>query len=305
MMPAIVRLPRADSAALQVWLGRTAAITAFLLALLLGDRLAVLAWDSVPVPQLPSPQGGASVETVVGERPSEGVAYQRIAGWHLFGKVAKAPPPPPEVPKEVPEEVPATQLRLSLRGVFHYPDVDRQRAIIASPDGKEDVYTVGDALPGGATLEDIGAQRVVLSRQGRLEALSFPEDGLAGALGSRSQGFGAPSAETTTLIDAVSMAQRYRETMQSDPTALADIAQVQPYIEAGNFRGFRLRPGRQPNLLRQLGLRPGDVVTSVDGVPLDSMAQAMESMTSMVESDQVDVTILRNGRQIPYTFRLN
>ncbi len=305
MLPAIARLPRADSAALQVWLGRAAALAALLLALLLGDRLAALVWDLVPVPQAPSPQSGTGVATTPGVAPSEGVAYQRIAGWHLFGEVAKAPPPPPEVPNEVPDEVPATQLRLSLRGVFHYPDVPRQRAIIASPDGKEDVYSVGDALPGGATLEDIGAQRVVLSRQGRLEALSFPEDALAGSMGGRSPVVSAPSAETTTLIDAAGLAERYRESMQNDPTALADIAQVQPYIEAGNFRGFRLRPGRQPNLLRQLGLRPGDVVNSVDGVPLDSMAQAMQSMTTLVESDQVDVTILRDGREIPYTFRLN
>jgi general secretion pathway protein C len=93
--------------------------------------------------------------------------------------------------------------------------------------------------------------------------------------------------------------------MKNDPTALSDIAQVQPYIELGTFRGFRLRPGRQSNLLRQLGLRPGDVVTSVNGVPLDSMAQAMESLRNFADSDQMDITVQRNGREISYNFQLN
>ena len=304
MLSAIARLPHADSAALQGWLGRAAAAAALLLAVLLGDRLAALVWALVPLPEQTAPALPAVAAAGGASRGEEGGGYQRIAGWHLFGEVPKAPTTPPPAPVQVPESVPATQLRLDLRGVFHYPDVSRQRAIIAGQDGREDVYAIGDSLPGGAILEDIGPQRVVLSRQGQMEALSFPEEGQRLGLGQPATG-AAPVSETTTRIDATALAGRYRENMENDPTALADIAQVQPYIEAGAFRGFRLRPGRQANLLRQLGLRPGDVVTSVNGVPLDSMAQAMEALRNLAESDQVEVIILRNGRDVPYSFQLN
>jgi general secretion pathway protein C len=304
MFPAIARLPRADSATLQQWLGRAATATSIVLALILGDRLAALLWALVPPPD--QAEFALPDAKVIGGQPPERdeVAYQRIAGWHLFGEVPQAPAPKAAQPQPAPESVPATQLKLSLRGVFHYPDEPRQRAIIAGQDGKEDVYAVGDSLPGGATLQEIGPYRVVLSRQGRLEALSFPEDAQGGS-GGRGSIQVTPTAETVTRIDASGLVGRYRESMKNDPTALSDIAQVQPYIELGTFRGFRLRPGRQSNLLRQLGLRPGDVVTSVNGVPLDSMAQAMESLRNFADSDQMDITVQRNGREISYNFQLN
>jgi general secretion pathway protein C len=276
------------------------------LVLLLAERLAALTWLLFPEPDLPVPDLPGGVMVTVGAGEDSGRGYREIASWHLFGQLAvKAEKPKEKV--EAPENVPETKLQMTLRGVYHTSDLKLARAIVAGRDSREGVYAVGDSLPGGVTLEEIEPRRIVLSRQGRFEALSFPEAKNPGGVQvslSRRQPVGS-STEPTQSVDVVALAERYRKAVASDPTALADIAQVQPFIEQGTFRGFRLRPGRKRNLLRQLGLRSGDIVTSVNGVPLDSMSQAMDSLRMLGDASQIDLTVLRDGREVPFSFRLN
>jgi general secretion pathway protein C len=307
MLASLARKLSDDQSRLHAVLGRAAVAVTVVMLVVLADRLAALTWSLVPRPTIPIPElpSGAGSDGVAGEQAVRD--HAQLAGLHLFGQVRVATAKP--APKPVPETMPETRLKLTLRGVFHSADDDLARVIVAGPDGREEVYSLGGRLPGGATLEEIGAQRVVLDRDGRRETLTFPIDKRAGAAiraaPGPSEAAPAPVAATATRINATSLAEQYRQAMDTDPAALTDIAQVQPFIDQGTFRGFRLRPGRKPALLRQLGLRPGDVVTSIAGTRLDNMSRAMEALRSFADADQVDVTILRNGREIPYSYRLN
>jgi general secretion pathway protein C len=306
MLSGVARNLSTNPSAVQKALARVATLVTVLLLVFLAERLAALTWLLIPQPEVVAPEFASGLAVATGTSQSGVRSYQNIASMHLFGERRVAPEKPKEVVK-APEVVPETKLQLTLKGVYHTANNKLARAIIAGRDSREDIYAIGDSMPGGVTLEGIEPKRVVLSRQGKFEALSFPEDKQLGGV----EVLPAPpeplssSTQPEQSVDVVALAERYRNAVESDPTALADIAQVQPFIEQGTFRGFRLRPGRKRNLLRQLGLRSGDVVTSVNGMPLNSMSQAMDSLRTLGQASEINVVVLRDGIEVPFSFRLN
>ena len=73
------------------------------------------------------------------------------------------------------ETLPETNLQLMLRGVMAGDTENRDSALVEGPDGETEVYRVGDALPGNASLREVRQRRIVIERAGALETLTFPE----------------------------------------------------------------------------------------------------------------------------------
>jgi general secretion pathway protein C len=71
----------------------------------------------------------------------------------------------------------------------------------------------------------------------------------------------------------------------------------------GKQRGYRIYPGRKRQQFAELGLKPGDLVTAINGTALDDPASGMEVFRTLGESDQVSVTVERNGQ--PETLTLD
>jgi general secretion pathway protein C len=89
-----------------------------------------------------------------------------------------------------------------------------------------------------------------------------------------------------------------------DPGAVSEIMRPQAVFANGQQRGYRVYPGRNRQQFAQLGLRPGDLVMSINGTPLDDPARGMEIFRSIGSSDQVRVTIERSGRQQELTLNM-
>ena len=107
------------------------------------------------------------------------------------------------------------------------------------------------------------------------------------------------------MIDASAIAQRLRGEMATRPQALEDVAFASSYVQNGQFVGFRLRPGRDQQLLRQLGLNSGDVITEINGSRLNNPMQGFSVLQEVMSADQVSVRVLRSGAEIPLTFSLS
>lgn len=84
-----------------------------------------------------------------------------VARRHLFGTVQQSKAPP------------ATRVALTLGGVWSAPDGDGY-ALIGAVGDVQRPYRSGDRLPGGAELESVHADHVLLRRAGRTEKLSLP-----------------------------------------------------------------------------------------------------------------------------------
>lgn len=84
----------------------------------------------------------------------------------LFGEAEES-----ELPVE---SIPKTSLHLMLRGALAGDGTIESSAIIQGSDGKNHFYRIGNTLPGGAILDQIYPQYVVIRYQGLLQTLAFP-----------------------------------------------------------------------------------------------------------------------------------
>jgi len=69
-----------------------------------------------------------------------------------------------------------------------------------------------------------------------------------------------------------------------------------PVQEQGKLTGYRIYPAGNAPAFAQLGLHPGDVVTAVNGIPLTDPAQSMRILSALKTSEQITVTLQRNGQ---------
>ena len=301
---------------------RLPVIVTVLMVILLAHALAKLTWNLVPVPEV---EPLTSTEQRQKPRAARAVREQALAGkisnFNLFGKYEEKKV---EVEPVKPAVVPETKLNLKLRGVFASKDKDAARAIIADSRGDEDSYRIGASLPGGATLSEIHGDRVILQHNGRFETLRLPVE-LADTGNGDSDGGGAPAlgptdispptidrnvnrsniaslSETTT--DNAQLLGQYRNALLNDPNSVMGLINVRPYQKDGQLVGYRLRPGQDRALLRRFGLRSGDIVTSVNGVPMNNPVKALEVLRDLSTASQISVDVLRNGAPQSFTFQV-
>ncbi|HAS50821.1 MAG TPA: type II secretion system protein GspC [Gammaproteobacteria bacterium] len=275
---------------------------------LAGLTLAMLAGDS-PTLTGQVPPSGSVIPGSAMPQPSADVAA--ISAWHLFGKAeAKRAAPPPPV------AIPTTPLNLRLVGTFFAErGSDQALALIADGNNLERGYRIGEALPGSARLERIERDQVIVSRGGREEALKLPKlDDPNRPMLAPAPPISAiplePASEPTSasepqVINASVIAERLRGEVANRPQALEDIAFASPYVQNGQFVGFRLRPGRDRQLFQQLGLTGGDVLTEINGMRLSSPAQGLAILQELMSASRIDVRVLRNGAEVPLTFTLD
>src|ERR1700751_3990983 len=90
---------------------------------------------------------------------------------------------------------------------------------------------------------------------------------------------------------------RMRKLITNDPGLMAGIMRPQPVFAGGKQKGYRVYPGRNRQSFQRLGLRPGDLVTAINGTPLDDPARGQEIFGTLGASSEARVTVTRNGRQ--------
>ncbi|MDH5277342.1 MAG: type II secretion system protein GspC [Gammaproteobacteria bacterium] len=260
--------------------------------ILIGYYLARLFWLVYPegprAPWQPPRQVATSGPAVSG--PAD---YATITAAHLFGEVSAEPPP---VTGDAALNAPETTLSLQLRGAIAADDPRFAHAIIADGSGSEQVYFVNATLPGGATLQQIQADRVVLARAGQLEVLRLPREGQGG--GNPGTFNSAPPGPA-----AAPPPQNVQELVAQNAQGFLEVVRPQPFMPNGQLKGYRIYPGPNRQQFASLGLRAGDLVTEINGIALNNPAQGMEVFRSLGDAAQVTVTVERDGQ--PQVLSLN
>lgn len=178
----------------------------------------------------------------------------------------------------------SSNLSLELLGVAIPPNPRDSLALLGSGPNQVKLYRVGQVLPGGAKLVAVHPEEVIVDYQGMLEAIAFHHH----SLGERTSG-GPP---TPFRPPPPSFTAR----LLSHPSNLLDYLRPIPDYQNGRFVGIRLYPGPNPVVFTHVGLRPGDVLTAVNGVkltnPLEGYTLIERAATQRVP---IVLDIQRNG----------
>ena len=186
---------------------------------------------------------------------------------------------------------PPTSIPLVLAGVLATPDPKQGMAIIGESAAAAKVVAVGQQVPGGAQLHSVYSDRAIIDRSGVLESVYLPRR--TASIGPANMPPPAPpvGGNNEAMLD------RMRKLVNDDPGVIGQIMRPQPVFAGGKMRGFRVYPGANRQAFARMGLRAGDLVTAINGTPLDDKDRAQEIFGTLNSSTEARVTITRANRQ--------
>ena len=190
---------------------------------------------------------------------------------------------------------PQTTVQLVLAGVLALPDPKRGLAIVGQSAATAKLYTVGSAVPGGVTLYAVYKDRVLLDRGGVIESLYMPRR--------------APLAGTVPAADSTNQGnpgQRLAALVQGNGAVLGGLVRAQAVFSGSKLTGYRIYPGSRASIgaFTNLGLRPGDLITAVNGTPLDDPNRGSEILDTLSSAASASVTVQRNGQPVDLNLNL-
>ncbi len=234
-------------------------------------------------------------------------------------------------------DAPQTKLDLELHGVFINEDPAKSTAIVAQKNKDGELFSIGDRLPGNATLESVFEDHVLIRRGTRVEKLQFADSGfrlasdftapLPGTFGSPDtlSGFAQAGMPGQTPSEMEQIRERIRRRMQpgsaDEPQASAELmASVADYqrkfeedpdgtltelgissVANGESKGYVLGAEASQPALQQAGLQPGDVVLSVNGRPVGDARSDSALFQQVMSSQRVRVEVQRDSRRFYLT----
>lgn len=271
----------------EVWAKASSVLPPWVVVLL----VVAIAWQAAKVFWILMPSGAdvLSAPSIRQSSPDTSVAGRRadiqtIVNAHLFGNYSAEE----TIVGLDPIDAPDTRLSLELRGTIAANETEQALAIISEKGGDEHVYAIGDAVPGNASLHSVHPDRVLLRRAGQLETLRLPraEESTAGSRRTAVRRTSAPQRRAATI----------REVIDRNPTRITDVIRPQPVFKDGQQQGYRVYPGRERQQFAKLGLRPGDLITQINGMSLEDPARGMEIFRGLSDATQVSVTVERGGQ---------
>ncbi len=246
-----------------------------------------------------SPPASGPLQVQVQQQTNSGSrSVSALANLNLFGTSVVAPTDTRNAPK--------TQLNVRLLGVTASNVPERSAAIIEK-DRRQEVYVIGDKISGTqVSIEEIYADRVILNNNGALETLELEgigelSEGLSLTLeNQRAQANDTPPDEEPLMSDEelrrVSDAQQaYRELRRDgESAALLDYIRISPAMSGDGLQGYRLSPGKYPELFTNAGFKTGDIAVAINGQDLTDVSSAQVAIGELRNARQIIVTVLRD-----------
>ncbi len=188
-----------------------------------------------------------------------------------------------------------TSLSLTLFGTRINEASGQGSAIIATPDGIQASYAVGDEVMPGVLLKEVAFDHVVLDRGGTVETLFLDQseaDGVATTGAAASDGAGGATAEPAA-------AGPLTGAMIREGVAFA------PRLEGGRITGVVVSPKTSGEIFERAGFRPGDIVTQVNGRPITSAADLQGLQAQLRPGARLSLMVERGAATEPVALILS
>jgi len=228
-------------------------------------------------------------------------SLQPLLAAHLFGQASQ------ELTDGRLDNLPISSLNLVLNGVI--ASDNGGYALISANGQAQESFAVGQSISGGAVLQAVYPDRVVIQRNGALESLilegedkSAPSQWAAPTPANRP----APVANGNVVQEISNnhyVVQRDQLAAQMRTPEFLSQATMAPATNGG-FLVRTLQPG---SIYQKLGLRPGDVIRTVNGQAINSAEDAMRLYQQVANLSSVQIEVLRGGKPeyLNYDFSQN
>jgi general secretion pathway protein C len=179
-----------------------------------------------------------------------------------------------------------TSAPVKLFGVRLDQATGRGSAIIATPDGVQSSYAVGDEIMPGLILKAVMLDHVTIERGGAVEQL-FLDQSVAAPV---AQPGAAPAPAAAVSVP--------------NAAALRAGLGFAPRLESGAVTGFVVSPSGSGDVFRSIGFLPGDVVTAINGRRFRTVQEAGETIDGLAAGAVVQIELERGGKVTTLNMRL-
>jgi general secretion pathway protein C len=280
-------------------------------ALLLAD-LAMLGLGSYLIPKDPprrSPRRIVVMEPRLQSKSSYGTTLRK----NIF--CPGCPIPDLEIkkierPKDCNQATPSGS-GMKLIGTIVLSDPQYSVATISPSGGESLAVQKGDEIPGAGTVFEVRQSRVcIVDPTDNLVFIELPEEPIK---------FGQPIASATSTssritsktpgIDQASETEFNisRNTLLeklSDPNLLFQAHAVPHRGANGEIEGFKILSLQPGSVYESLGVKVGDMIQSVDGEAMNSIAKAQEFYMSARTASDLTLTVTREGRKVDLKYSI-
>jgi type II secretion system protein C len=207
------------------------------------------------------------------------VDLQRLSERDPFAAVTVAEP--------ASRSTPAPQLDVAVKGTAVGDDgIAYAILLVRGHNAQETVYRVGDELLPGIRLQRVERDRVVVLSHGREETLLMEQP--AAAVGMAS----------TTTPQRSHPPQAVLDLSQHNLNDLLGSIELRPQPGSVAPAGLQVTRLQAGGALQQLGLGAGDVIRTIDGHPVHSVADLATLYQTRSEAKPVRVELLRDGQPL-------
>ena len=182
-------------------------------------------------------------------------------------------------------DVPPTSLSLRLYGIRYSNSGQLDAAILGFDPNNQRIYKTNEVISDNIILEFIEPERVVISRGGIRESVTFDSDT-------------ALSPEITKVLANSSKGIKVEDINSS---ALSQMISFQPYFSNGTLKGYQIYPGNQSKLFDSSGLKSGDVLVAVNGLDIKDPSVLKE----LSVFGQVKLNLIRDDDDLSIIVKLN
>jgi len=230
-------------------------------------------------------------------------ATQAAAEAHVFGAAPVA------------GGIAMSTLNVKLKGVFAGGGGAPGYAIV-NTGGRDQSARVGTEISPGVALDSVHPRHIVLKHNGIFERVNLEERPLLAQTAARPAApppaaAPAPPAPATQTPAAPPSAGPGARFQRPEPYApVGDVpteppppapAPPAPPAKQGNAQGLVVSSVPAGSLLERIGLRPGDMVTSVNGQPVTSEADVARVLQGRSLLGSVNAEVVRGGAIVPLT----
>lgn len=274
---------------------------AYLASSIVGTALAA---KLVPVPDVTLSPPPPPIELEGAKPPTY---YALISTRDIFNsaKPVEQAPPAPEPPA-------VTPLKLKLWGVAVHQDARRSYSIIEDLGARrQGVYGIDAEVPGGAIVKTIEWDKVILNRHGKDEILELASKaplGKAPVMPAVAT-MPPPMPPAAGSIQATGENEFLVSRAEVD-SALENMSQLftqiraVPHFEGGQSIGFRLFAIRRGSLFDKIGLKNGDIITSINGSPMSDPSKAVSLLQELRDARNLEVDALRNQQPLKLSYTI-